>query len=458
VEYWPLHSGQTPRTVIGCLQGDWHAQLARYKEWAATWYKPAAPRKAWFREVFNFRQQFMHFELPGKSGMFDPETKALHLNEVVQADAQAFGGVDYLHLFDWGWDPVHGRCGDYDPWEYLGGADRFHQAVQEVSAGGVPVGLYIEGILVDQQSNLGKAHGADWQMLDAAGKPYTYFAPSYHICPRVPEWQDYLSSTYARAKAQTGAVGFYIDQYGFSGPSYLCYNPAHGHPVPVMPALGERGMLQHVREALGPDAAIYTEESPTDVNSQYQDGSFTYNISSVPDAWSPSHVNLYRFAYPDFKTIEIICCDQPLGTNEDAVKRVLFNGEAIWLEGIADRWFAPQVRARIARCHAVLRANRACFTSPCPEPLVPTLVEGLFANMFPENAAGTGKTCWTLYNTAYRTRAGELIAVPNLPGATYRDEFTGQPLAVRVEADTAFLSLSLAPREVTVISRQVPAP
>ena len=27
--------------------------------------------------------------------------------------------------------------------------------------------------------NLGKAHGADWQLLDAQGKPYTYFAPSF---------------------------------------------------------------------------------------------------------------------------------------------------------------------------------------------------------------------------------------------------------------------------------------
>jgi hypothetical protein len=453
VEYNPLHDTQLPRTVIGCNQGDWHAQLARYREWLATWYRPAAPRKPWFREVWNFRQQFLHFTVPTASGMFDPATKTFKLKEVVDADAAAFGGVDYLHLFDWGWDPVHGRCGDYEPWDYLGGADNFHRAVEEVKAADIPVGLYLEGILVDQESNLGKAHGAQWQMLDPAGKPYTYFAPSYCICPRVPEWQTYLSDTYRRAREQTGAVGFYIDEYGFSAPTYWCYNPAHGHPVPVTPVVGERQMLRQVREKLGPEAAIYTEESPTDVNSQYQDGSFTYNITSVPDEWSPTHVNLYRFALPDFKTIEIICCDQPLGTNVEAVKRILFNGEAIWIEGIRDKWFAPETRAQIALNRRVLRESRQCFTSDHVQPLVPTLLSGLYANQFGERKDLLGKTCWTIYNTNYRTVRAEVIAVDHAPGAQYLDEMTGQPLTPRIVGKKAYLTLDIAPRDVVVVSR-----
>ncbi|NPV49083.1 MAG: hypothetical protein HPY69_19235 [Armatimonadetes bacterium] len=453
VEYFPTHDPALPRTVIGCTQGDWHAHLQRYQEWAATWYQPAAPRKRWFREVFNFRQQFLHFALPTPSGMFDPETKALRIKEVLEADAEAFGGADYLHLFDWGWDPVHGRCGDYLPWDYLGGVDNFRRAVAEVQDAGTPVGLYIEGILVDQESNLGQAHGKDWQMLGPSGEPYAYFAPSYHVCPRVPEWQRYLSDTYARVRSETGASGFYIDEYGFSGPTYWCYNPNHGHPVPVTPVLGERQTLQQVRAKLGPEAAIYTEESPTDVNSQFQDGSFTYNISSASDDWSPSHVNLYRFAFPDFKTIEIICCDQPLGTNVEAVKRCLFNGEAIWIEGIRDKWFAPESRAQIALNHRVMRENRQCFAGDHVQPLVPTLLSGVYANRFSERADVLGKTCWTIYNTNYRTVRGEVIAVDHAPGAQYLDEMTGRPLQPRVVGDKAYLTLNIAPRDVVVVSR-----
>ncbi len=443
----------TPRTVIGCNRGDWHEQLDRYREWVATWYKPAAPRKAWFREVFSFRQQFMNFGVPESSAMFDPKTKQFHFDEAVKRDAEAFGGVDYLHLFDWGWEPVHGRCGDYAPWDYLGGADNFRKAVQGVRDTGVPVGLYIEGYLVDPESDLGKAHGKDWQLLGPDGKPYHYFDPSYNICPWVPEWQDYLAATYARAKRETGAVGFYIDEYGFSSPMHDCYNPNHHHPVPVTPVMGERQMLQKVRAALGPDAAIYTEESPTDVNSQYQDGSFTYSISSAPDAWTATHINLYRFAFPTFKTIEIITCDNPLGSNVEAVKRVLFNGEAIWLEGTADRWFAPETRAYIAKAHSVLRANKQCFTSDFPVPLVPTLVQGISANMFPERRDEQGKTCWTIYNTNYRTASGSLIRVRHLPGATYRDELTGQEVPAKITDGMATLSLEIGPRDVAVVSR-----
>ncbi len=44
IEYTPLHEPHLPRTVIGCSQGDWHAHLARYQQWVAGWYQPAAPR------------------------------------------------------------------------------------------------------------------------------------------------------------------------------------------------------------------------------------------------------------------------------------------------------------------------------------------------------------------------------------------------------------------------------
>jgi hypothetical protein len=212
-------------------------------------------------------------------------------------------------------------------------------------------------------------------------------------------------------------------------------------------------MTRKVRENLGPEAVIYTEESPTDVNSQYQDGSFTYNISSVTDDWSPSHVNLYRFAFPSFKTIEIICCDQPLGTNVEAVKRCLFNGEAIWIEGIADRWFAPEVRAQIALNRRVMNENRDCFAGDHVRPLAPTLYSGIYANQFGQRKDVIGKTCWTVYNTHYRTVNAAVMAVDHAEGAQYMNELTGQVLQPRIVEGQAYLTLEIAPRDVTVISR-----
>ena len=41
VEYTPLQDTRLPRTVVGCNQGVWHEQLARYQQWVGTWYRPA---------------------------------------------------------------------------------------------------------------------------------------------------------------------------------------------------------------------------------------------------------------------------------------------------------------------------------------------------------------------------------------------------------------------------------
>jgi len=441
-------------TVIGTNEGDWHGAWAAYCEWLNSWYQPAAPRKDWFRKVFNFRQHFLHFELPTKSRLFDDATKQFTMDPVIEADAQAFGGVDYLHLFDWGWSQEFGRCGDYDHWEQLGGAQNFAQAVAGVQKRDIPVGLYIEGYLVDPESNYGKAHGEEYQLLGADGKPYSYFAPSYNMCSAVTEWQDYLAGVYGRTREVTGAKGYYVDEMGFTDPGHICYATNHGHPVPYPPAPGQLELMRKIREALGPDAALYTEESPPDVTSQFQDGSFTYNQSSVSDEWSPTHLNLYRFTIPSFKTFEIIVCDKPLGSNVQAVKRVFFSGEGIWLEGIADEWFTPETRATIAKCHAILAEYADAFTTDRPTPLIPTLMGNVYANEFPAGD-GTGLCVWTLYNANPHTVRGAVIRVPHIEGATYIDAWHDQPAKVKVQGAEAVIELELGPKDVGCIVRTV---
>ena len=94
------------------------------------------------------------------------------------------------------------------------------------------------------------------------------------------------------------------------------------------------------------------------------------------------------------------------------------------------------VRSRGARQIAlnrrVMRDNRECFAGDDVEPLVPTLLSGLYANRFSSSAGSASKTCWTIYNTNYRTVAAEVIAVKHVDGAQYRDELTGQPLQLRI--------------------------
>lgn len=441
------------KSVIGFSRGDWRSQLKAYIDWKDSWYKPAVPRKKWFREVFNFRQQFLFFEMPTKSPIFDPKKKECHIEETLKIDEELFGGVDYLHIFDWAYTPQYGRVGDYDHWEELGGVENFRRAIEKTQGKGIPVGLYIEGYLVDPPSNLGKSKGKEWQILDREGNPMQFFAPSYNMCPCLPAWRDYLANTYARVKRETGAKGYYIDEYGFALEARNCWNKSHNHPIPCSPVRGEFLTTKAVREALGEDVVVYTEESPVDVTSQYQDGSFTYAISSISDELSPSHLNLYRFVFPDFKTFEIIVCDQPLGSNVQAVKRILFNGEGIWLEGMKE-WFSDDVLAYIRKYHKVVKENADCFTSLYPEPLVPTFVAGVYANKFPSRRDGKGKVIWTIYNTNPFTIDGELIGVEYVSGASFKDVLNDREIRPRKEGNKAYLSLKIPPQDVIVIKME----
>ncbi|MCK9222892.1 MAG: DUF6259 domain-containing protein [Limnochordia bacterium] len=364
-----------PDASLGVYERSWHGSFFAYKNWVDTWYQPVAPRKDWFQQVFNFRQQFMHFGHPKKSGMFDEKQKVFNFQPAIDEDIEAFGSIDYLHLFDWAWTPTHGRVGDYNPWEYLGSAAAFKEAIDGVHEQGIPVGLYLEGYLVSPESLVGKAHGADWQLLNRDLRPYPQWSPNYDLCPHCEPWQDYLSSTYRSIWEVTGARGFYLDQLGFGGYEKFCYSSEHGHELGIPPIRGEAALLNKVRAVLPTEVVLYTEEAPVDVITQYQDGAFSYAVGLNQPDWSPHGLNLYRFAFPDFKTIEIITVDRPIGSNYQSLKQVFFNAEGVWLMGTPSEWYTPETLGFIRKMNQVLTDYADVFTSPSPFPLYPTLIE-----------------------------------------------------------------------------------
>jgi hypothetical protein len=138
-------------------------------------------------------------------------------------------------------------------------------------------------------------------------------------------------------------------------------------------------------------------------------------------------LNLFRFAVPDFKTIEILYCDKPTGSWATGVRWVFFNGEAIWLEGPATEWFEPETRAEIRRCYRILREHRDAFTTANPMPLVPSDQGGVYINAFPVD----NKTVFTVYNARHRTVRGPVLSLPLCGDAEYHDAWTDRPADVR---------------------------
>lgn len=445
---------QTPPVDLLVHTGDWRAAYAAYRQWAATWYRPVAPRPAWWREVFNFRQRFLYWLDP----LADRQTGRYAIDEALAEAKREFGGIEYLHIFDWGSVPwrSYGRGDDPDPGGYLpGGWAGFRQALSSVQRQGLHAGCYIEGYLLDERGPLGQAHGAEWQMVGRDGSRSRWPQSSeIYACPGVPAWRAVQAGTYARTVACTGADGMYLDQLGFAGPGKWCWSPDHAHPVPSSSLATERSLLELVRAAVDrvkPGVVLYTEDSPTDVNSQYQEGSFCYSMNRHQAAGSTLPLKLFRFAHPSFKTFEILDCDHPTGTWAQGVRWTFWNGEGIWLEGPAAEWFAPQTRRAIRACHAVLRAHRRAFAGDDAEPLVPTLAAGVSANRF----TGGGETVYTLYNSRLETFAGPVLALPHRAGARYMDAFSGRRLTPRRQGRQDVIWLEVDPTGVgaVVVSR-----
>jgi hypothetical protein len=432
--------------VIAATDGDWHRGLDAYRRWVALWHKPLVPRKPWFREIFNFRQRFLW----GLDPLYDAASGKLRLLSAVDEVRREFGGIDYLHLFDWGnvqgIGRIYGRTGDHDPYESLrGGRDALRNAIAEVQAAGVPVGLYIEGYLLEERGKLGRQFGRAWQLIGRDGRGmYWPDCSEMFVCAAVPAWREVQASTYAAKVRELNVDGMYIDEFGFANGGKDCWSKEHGHEVPSFSARTERECTRMIRasiEGVKRNVAVYTEESPVDLTTQYQDGSFTYAMSASQRAQTLAPLNLTRFALPDFKTIEILYCDKPTGSWATGVRWVFFNGEAIWLEGKADQWFEPETRAEIRRCYAILRKHRDAFTTLDPVPLVATEQGGVFCNLFPT----ARKSVYTLYNARHRTVRGPVLRLPHRDGVSYHDAWHDRPAEVRRDGPQDVINLEIGP-------------
>ena len=442
---------RTVRTVLGVSGGDWHTAYDAYVGWVRTWYRPLAQRQKWFREVFNFRQRFLWSHDP----LCDRETGEFRLDRALDEMEQHFGGVEYVHLFDWGYcgpyGRIYGRTGDHSPYDYIkGGKAALKRGIEAIQARGIPVGLYIEGYLLQEKGRLGQAHGKAWQLVNRRGEG-VYWPDSTEMmtCPWESAWREVQAGTYATKVEELDVNGMYLDQFGFANTGKDCWSTEHGHPLPGYAVLGEKGLSTLVRrrvEAVKAGVALYSEEAPCDVNSQVQDGSFTYHMRSCRTSrpWAPVH--LFRFAVPSFKTFEILVCDRPTGSWAEGVKWVFFNGEGIWIEGPAEEWFRPETRAAIRACHGILRAHKDAFTSDEPVPLVETEMAGVYANLFP--CPDGRKAVYTLYNARHRSVTGPVLAIPTRPNARYRDLWNGADVTPRRGNGHDVLELTLEPRDV----------
>lgn len=447
-EYQPGEKIPVAQAAVRAHTGDWRVALGIYRDWVRTWYRPQVPRKRWFRECFNYRQHWAWTEL------YDAQAGKWRMDEIIQADREFFGCLDYLHIFDFGESRVYGRVGDYSHYEELGGLEKMAAAIAHAKEMGVPVGLYIEGYLCDERAQWGKENVLANNMRDREGNSMIYGGQGteHVMCHSAPGWRQHLAETYRRVAAELKPSGMYIDQYGFIHTGYACWSRHHGHPVPWPPLAGERDTLKAIRAAVPPEIATLTEETPNDINSQYQDGALGYSVAFNDPRLAPHRVDLFRFVFPDFKVFQLVSYNPFVEGGWDLLKYPFFNGDGYWLHGRVPDDFSEDARDFLRKAFAILHKHRDAFCGEDVEPLVPTLRPTVYANRF----SAPGKTVWTLFNAEFSTFRGGALRVLHRPGARYVDAFTGEPIAVRVKGRWAVIPVVLGPQGVGCVVAEYP--
>jgi hypothetical protein len=311
----------------------------------------------------------------------------------------------------------------------------------------VPVGLYIDGYLSSGAGESVGAHAEEWSMKGADGKPqYIDVYKAYNECPYMPGWRAHLMETYARVHRETGAMGLYVDEYGATDGRWACHAKDHGHNGFEVPYAGEAAMLAALREAVGPEVALYSEYPPAEVSRQFLDGSFTYQAlwSVDQESLAPHFIDLPRFAFPAFKQFHITYYVPTRDGNWWLLKFPFFNGESYDLGQPNLPLYDDAAMAFQRRAIEVLCAHREAFASSDVYPLVPTTRDGVFANEFrtPTEAV------YTLYNANGRTVRGSLLTIPHREGATYDDAWAGVALTPTIRESEALIELELPPKGI----------
>jgi hypothetical protein len=258
------------------------------------------------------------------------------------------------------------------------------------------------------------------------------------------------------AKYLTGTLGariLYLDEFGYG--ARICYSKRHPHDSPYPHYYGEREMTRRIREAVGDEVAICTENLPEDTRLQWQEAYYVGGIGRYLSLkrWAGVALNPVRFAFPETKCFNLIYGYSLKDGNWDLLKFVLFNGDAYALSRSYDpaSYFEDRSRELLKKIFRILHENSDAFASRDVEPLIPTEVPGVFVNAF----KGTnGKTVWTIFNGNYRTVRGKAIETASKPGAKYVDVWNECPVKAEVAGSKTSLDIEVGPRDIACIVEQ----
>jgi hypothetical protein len=329
--------------------------------------------------------------------------------------------------------------GDYDGYnQRWGGLPKLREAIQGYQDAGMPVILYTDPILADDNTKLAHHHGEQWCVVNYKGENRTNYE-SWNMCHDNPRYREFVRDTMRRVMVETGADGIRLDEYGHGGAA--CFSDKHDHtwvePGTTQWLKGIAETTRMVREGMDEVApgSILTAEFPGyDYMMQFMEGSITYEFLKQGMWLRPVELDVTRFYLREHATMEYSFS----GSDPDNQKK-LFNGKLSF--GTAGEYIEPMF--------SLFKQNQDVFISHDVEPLVETLKPYVYANRF----AGADKTVWTLYNGGSFTVEGDLLAVPLDAEQHLVDPLDGRDLGDVRRDGAAIITGRMTPGRTRVVMR-----
>lgn len=283
-------------------------------------------------------------------------------------------------------------AGDYLYDDAFGGREGMVKMIEDANAKGSNVALYTCSRQVGDDSEV--ARHPEWQYMPRPGERGRSWG-SFNPCTTVKEWQKILIDTNVRLVRDLPVNGVYLDT---TAEALICHNPGHSHSR--NPADGIFNLLRDFRagvKAANPKVYIMTEYIGSEAFGMYIDACWLQTFAHpYAHAFNNYDLQLARFVYPRVKYFEWGMSPK---TFEVDSRRAFFNGIG------ASRGDLNKAQSdRYADMTNTQREVYDALASENPQPLVPTLTNGLFANYFP----GKRQKVWTYYNKAGNLKEGTI--------------------------------------------------
>lgn len=274
--------------VMRGYQGDWHAGVDIYKQWRATWFKPAH-LPDWAKEVHSWTMLRMNTP---------EEDFSIPYTEFVEYGKEyASNGIRAVQLIGWnkGGQDRDDPSQNIEP--HLGTWQQFHDAIAKVQAMGVKVILFGKLNWADMttawyKNELYKYQATDPYNIFYQTSGYSYVTPTQlaGINNRRRAVMDFLDPAYRTIATEQfekilalGAEGWLWDEVCHHGPVLYNFAPGHGYVPPGYIYGGDQPLSAHLRavaDKVNPNFA-FAGEGPQDWLMQYFPVSET-GVSATP--------------------------------------------------------------------------------------------------------------------------------------------------------------------------------